>query len=65
MSKSGKKRLPTTYPYYFSRSPSRDLDENPVGEEAEALITHTLEAESLEQANALSSLSPEYILKSL
>jgi len=52
MPKSGKKKLPTTYPYYCSRSRSRDLDENPVREEAEALITHILEAESLEQAKA-------------
>jgi AraC-like DNA-binding protein len=52
MLKLGKKKLPTTYPYYCSRSPSRDLDENPVREEAETLITHILEAESLEQAKA-------------
>ncbi len=52
MPKSGKKKLPTTDPYYCSRSPSRDLDENPVREDAEALITHILEAESLEQAKA-------------
>jgi AraC-like DNA-binding protein len=52
MPKSAKKRLPTTCPYYCSRSPSRDLDENPVREDAEALITHILEAESLEQAKA-------------
>jgi AraC-like DNA-binding protein len=52
MPKSGKKKLPITYPYYCSRSPSRDWDENPVREEAEALITHILEAESLEQAKA-------------
>jgi len=52
MPKSGKKKLPTTYPYYCSRSPSRDFDENSVREDAEALITHILEAESLEQAKA-------------
>jgi AraC-like DNA-binding protein len=52
MPKSGKKRLPTTSPYYCSRSPSRGFDENSVREDAEALITHILEAESLEQAKA-------------
>jgi AraC-like DNA-binding protein len=52
MPKSWKKKLPTTYPYYCSRDGARDLDENPVREEAEALITHILEAESLEQAKA-------------
>jgi AraC-like DNA-binding protein len=52
MPKSGKKRLPTTSPYYCSRSPSRGFDENSLREDAEALITHILEAESLEQAKA-------------
>ncbi len=57
MPKSGNKKLPSTYPYYCSPSPSRDLDENLVREEAEALalITHILEAESLEQAKAVAA----------
>jgi len=52
MPKSWNKKLPTTYSYYCSLSSSLDLGENPVGEEAEALVTDILEAESLEQAKA-------------
>ncbi len=52
MSKSWNKKLPTTYSYYSSLSSFLDLEENPVCEEAQALVTDILEAQSLEQAKA-------------